>query len=436
MASDLVKDVMEDIRSPLYRNAIYLILNTLMAAGAGFVFWLLVARVSGSPEAVGQALLLVGVLALLATVSQLGFGIGLIRFLPGSRGEGRGRMMNSALTVSVLVAVGLAFLVLLTMDLWFPQGADVLSLVALVPIFLLLAVFGTSAPIVDNSFVAGRKASYVVMRSSLYQAVRLATPLLLIGLLGVLGVLASLMVAHVLALAVAFFLLLPRLYPGFRLMPVVDKGALGDMLHFSLGNHVAEIFHVLPYPVILVIVTRLTGSLEQAAFFGVPWLIASLLFAVPLMASVSLYAEGSHFADRLRGDLRRTLRFVLPVLVAGIAFVWFFGAWVLSLFGPAYPAEGVQLLRVLAISGIFVTVNGLFIAVARVMKWVKAVIALWAYVATGTIALSYLLLPVYGLVGVGYAWLLTNGTAALAVMGAYLLKRGTLRALLTATPKG
>ncbi len=81
-------------------------------------------------------------------------------------------------------------------------------------------------------------------------------------------------------------------------------------------------------------------------------------------------------------------------------------------------------------------VNGLFIAVARVMKWVKAIIALWAYVAVSTVVLAYVLLPVYGLVGVGYAWLLGNGTAALAVMAAYLLKRGSIRALLTATPEG
>ncbi len=433
MASDLVKEVMEDIRSPLYKNAIFLILHTLLVAGAGFLFWLLVTRLSGDFEAVGQALLLVGVVALLATVAQLGFSVGLIRFLPGAREEKRGRMVNSALTVSVTVAFLLAVLLLLTFDLWFPQGADVLSLAALVPIFLLLVVFSATVPIVDNSFVAGRKASYVVVRGSLFQAVRLAAPLLLVGLLGVLGVLASLMVAHLLALGVAFVFLLPRLYPGFRLTPLVDRDLLGEMFHFSIGNHIADIFHVLPYPVILIIVARFTGSVEAAAFFGIPWLIASLLFAVPLMASVSLYAEGSHFSDRLRGDLRRTLRFVLPLLAVGIAFIWFFGEWLLSLFAENFPAEGVQLLRVLAISAIFVTVNGLFIAVARVMKWVRAIIALWAFIATGTIALAFVLLPLYGLVGVGYGWLIANGIAALEVMGAYLLRRGSLRALVTAS---
>ena len=434
MASDLVKEVMADIRSPLYRNAIFLILHTLLVAGAGFLFWLIVTRLFGNPEAVGQALLLVSVITLLTTVSTLGFGTGLIRFLPNSKAD-KSRMVNSALAVSVIVAAALAVLILLTVNLWFPAGADVLSLAALVPIFFFLAVVSVVVPIVDSSFVAGRKASYVVLRGSLFQAVRLAAPLLLIGLLGVLGVLASLMVAHVLALGVAFVVLLPRLYPGFRLTPMVDRDLLGEMFHFSLGNHIGEIFHVLPFPVLLVIVSWLAGS-AAAAFFGIPWLIAGLLFSVPMMASTSLYVEGSHFSDRLRQDLRRTLRFVLPLLIVGIAFIWFFGEWLLSLFDLAFPPEGVQLLRVLAVSAIFVAVNGLFIAVARVMKWVKAIIALWAYVAVSTIVLAYFLLPAYGLVGVGYAWLLGNGTAALIVMAAYLLKRGSIRALITGTPEG
>ena len=434
MASGLVKEVMEDIRSPLYQNAIFLLFHTVLVAGAGFLFWLLVTRLLGNEEAVGQALLLVSIITLLTTVSTLGFTVGLIRYLPHSAGD-KSRMVNRGLTVSAIVAAILAVFVLVTMDLWFPAGGDVLSLVTLAPVFLLLAVISVSVPIVDSGFVAGRKASFVLMRSSLFQAVRLVTPLLLISLLGVIGVLASLMIAQLLALAVAFAILLPRLYPGFRLKPVVDRDLLGEMFHFSLGNHVGEIFHVLPFPVLLVIVSSLAGS-AAVAFFGIPWLIATILFAVPLMASTSLYVEGSHFSDRLRKDLRRTLRFVLPLLILGIAFVWFFAEWLLSLFDLPFGPEGVQLLRLLAISAVFVAVNGLFIAVARVMKWVKAVIALWAYVAISTIVLAYFLLPLYGLVGVGYAWLLGNGTAALAVMAAYLLTRGSIRALFTTTADG
>ncbi len=434
MASEMVREIMEDMRSPLYQNAIYLIINTMMVAGAGFLFWLVVARLYPQ-EDVGMAWILVGVMTFLTTLSQLGLGVGLIRFLPTTRNN-KVRMINSCLTIVVLVSVILAMGVLLTMHLWFPEGAEALSLAVLAPVFILLAFVQAQAPILDNTVIAGRRASYVLVRNAFYQGARLVFPFVFVGLLGVLGILASLAVAHVVALSVVFAFLLPRLLPGFWPNPALDRPVLNDIIHFSLGNHVAEVLHVLPYPVILALIPRLTGSVGLAASFGFPWLIASLLFAVPLMASISLFAEGSHFQEGLRQHLRKTLRFVLPLLVLGILFIWFLGDWILTLVGPTYAEEGLPLLRILAVSGVFVTVNGLFVSVARVMKWVKAVIALWGFVALGTIGLAYVLIPAQGLEGAGMAWLITNAVAAVAVVAAYLLKRGSLRELLAPEARG
>lgn len=428
MASDLVREMLDDLRTPLYRNAFYLIANTVLVAGAGFLFWWIVTQVYPEEEA-GLAFVLVGVASFVAALATLGFGVGLIRFLPTTQADRR-RMVNSCLTVSTLVALALALGLLTTVDVWSPEARATAGLGPLVPLFLGLAVLGVASPLVDNVFVAGRRASYVLVRSTLYQGVRLLLPALLVGVLGVLGVLAALVSGHVVALVVAFALLLPRLLPGFRPAPAVDRPVLNDILHFSLGNHVAEVLHVLPYPVLLVLIPRLTGRPELAAFFAVPWLIASLLFAVPLMASVSLFAEGSHFENSLRRDLRRTLRFVLPLLALGILFLWFLGEWVLGLFGVAYAAEGHGLLRILALSGVFVAVNGLFVSVARVLKWVRALVVLWTFVALGTIALAVWLLPLQGLEGVGLAWLAANGVAAVGVSAAYLWRRRSLREIL------
>lgn len=421
MATDLVREVLQDIRTPLYKNAIFLIANTVLIAGAGFLFWFIATNLY-TEEEVGQALVLVGVATFLAILSQLGFGTGLIRFLPSTNND-RGKMVNTCLTISTIVSILLAIAILATIDLWFPQGRQLMSLRALVPIFILLVPLMVNAPIVDNVFVAGRRALYVLVKSIVYQGTRLVLPLVLIGFLGILGILASYVLAQIVALSLAFFILLPRLYPGFRPGPAIDRSVLNDIIHFSIGNHVAEVLAALPYPVILLIVSRLTGSAEEAAFFGIPWLIASLLFAVPLMSSISLYAEGSHFEDRLYRDLLRTLRFIVPLLVAGILFLWFLGHWVLSLFGPRYAEEGFQLLRILALSGVFVAVNGLFISVARVKKWVKAIIGLMAFVALGTIALAYLIIPIYGLEGAGLAWLAVNGTSATALAFAFIMRR-------------
>jgi O-antigen/teichoic acid export membrane protein len=426
MATDLVREVLQDIRTPLYKNAIFLIFNTILIAGAGFLFWFIVANLY-TEEEVGQALVLVGVATFLAILSQLGFGTGLIRFLPSTNND-KGKMVNTCLTISTILSLLLAIAILATIDIWFPQGRQLMSLRALVPIFILLVPLMVNAPIVDNAFVAGRRALYVLLKNGVYQAARLALPLFLITFLGILGILASYLLAQVVALSLSFFILLPRLYPGFRPGPAIDRAVLNDIFHFSLGNHVAEVLGALPYPVILLIVSRFSGSAEEAAFFGIPWLIASLLFAVPLMSSISLYAEGSHFEDRLYKDLLRTLRFVVPLLVMGILFLWFLGDWILSLFGPRYSEEGFGLLRILALSGAFVAVNGLFISVARVKKWVKAIIALMAFVALGTISLSYVLIPIFGLEGAGIAWLAVNGISASALAAAFVLRRRILRA--------
>ncbi len=428
MASDLVRDILEDIRSPLYMNALLLIINTALIAGAGFLFWVVAANLY-TEEELGLALVLVSVASFLAAISQLGFGTGIIRFLPGTKND-KGKLINSCLTIGTLVSIAISVIVLTFIEVWLPQGRELIRFWILVPIFLALVPMTVNSPIVDNSFVAGRRALFVLVRNGVFQSVRLVMPFILVGVLGLMGILGSLVVAHAAALSLSFFILLPRMFPGFRPGPAIDKVVINDILHFSLGNHVAEVLQVLPQPVILVIVTHVTGRVDQAAFFGVPWLIASMLFAIPLMASVSLFAEGSHFEDRLYGDFRRTMRFMAPLLALGILLVWFLGDWILSLFGPRFAAEGFALLRILAVSALFVAANGLFIAVARVKKWVKAIIAFVAYITLTTIGLSYWLIPTFGLEGTGIAWLTANGTAALAVVGIILAKRRTLKVLI------
>ena len=79
------------LRTPLVRNSAYLLLTAGIAYGLGFVFWLLVARLY-SPDVLGLTATLLGTILFLATVAQLGFQIGLIRFLPQE--EDRSGLIN------------------------------------------------------------------------------------------------------------------------------------------------------------------------------------------------------------------------------------------------------------------------------------------------------------------------------------------------------
>ena len=111
----------QHLHDPLFKNAYFLMGNTLLSAGAGFFFWIFAARFY-APEDVGLGSALISAAGLLSMLSMLGFDIGLIRYLP--RETDKGGMINScfvmtglaAALLSVVFLCGLAYLVSCAFD--------------------------------------------------------------------------------------------------------------------------------------------------------------------------------------------------------------------------------------------------------------------------------------------------------------------------------
>ena len=76
----------------LYRNSIYLMLNTGVMAVFGFFFWMINARLY-SAEQVGIGTTLISIMTLISSFSVLGLGTGLIRYLPTS--ERKNKKINA-----------------------------------------------------------------------------------------------------------------------------------------------------------------------------------------------------------------------------------------------------------------------------------------------------------------------------------------------------
>ena len=70
----------------------------------------------------------------------------------------------------------------------------------------------------------------------------------------------------------------------------------------------------------------------------------------------------------------------------------------------------------LAPSAIFVTVNLVYLGVARVRQKLMDIVLIPGAVALGTLTLSYVLIPPLDLVGPAVAWLVSNGVVAIAVL--------------------
>jgi O-antigen/teichoic acid export membrane protein len=102
----------------LYRNAVYLMLNSGVFALTGFVFWIAAAKLYPA-EAVGLSSAAISAIGLLAVLSTLGLDYGLIRFLPGS-GEKANDMINSCFTIGGVVSIVVSGIFLAGLGIWSP----------------------------------------------------------------------------------------------------------------------------------------------------------------------------------------------------------------------------------------------------------------------------------------------------------------------------
>ncbi len=83
---------------------------------------------------------------------------------------------------------------------------------------------------------------------------------------------------------------------------------------------------------------------------------------------------------------------------------------------------------VLCVASVPYAVNAVYTAVKRVQREVMSVIWVYGVVAMVTIVGSYLLMVEFGVVGVGYAWVIGNGVVAVGI-GVIAMKNDRLKSV-------
>jgi O-antigen/teichoic acid export membrane protein len=146
------------------------------------------------------------------------------------------------------------------------------------------------------------------------------------------------------------------------------------------------------------------------------WMIANLLFAIPAAASTSLVVEGSRLENELKKKIGEALRFNFALMVPGIILIQLLAGFMLGLFGAGYSANGALLLRVLAFSGIFSCVNSVYGSILRLKNRIKEIEIIVIFKAIALVAGCYFILPVAGIIGIGYVWTAVQGLIAIYVL--------------------
>lgn len=415
----------------LYTNAFYLWATGLVTSVSGFVFWTIVARLFDAND-VGLAAAAVAALMLLGVVSNLGLGLGLIRFLPEA-GDRAVSFLNGSFTLGALAAAVIAIVFLSGIPLWSPSLAFLREQPLEFVLYALLAICVTVGTIQRLAFMALRRAEFALLANAGGSVLKICVipPLAIFS--GPFTIVAAWGTAHLLSVIAGSFWFLRRAHSSYRPAIRVRNWPSIDILSYSFGNYISTLLLMAPgFLLPIIVVSRLGG--EDGAYFYVAWLVGMVLTSVAYSLSMSLFSEGSHYRDSLGRGLWQALGAALAVSALAAVLLLLAADRLLLVFGRDYAREAAGLLRLLALAAVPASVTMLYLGVERVRKRIGRLILMSLVVAAIAVGGTYLLLGPMGIVGVGIAWVAAQCVGAAIATGQYLFERRLTRPVPVSRP--
>jgi O-antigen/teichoic acid export membrane protein len=264
-------------------------------------------------------------------------------------------------------------------------------------------------------FIAKRRAEFVLAKSTIFSLLKIPLPIILVLYFHAFGIVGSWGLAAVIAFIISLFLFMPRVQKSYRPVPRLNLSIIRDIWKYSAGNYFVSIFAAAPSFLLPIIIVNLMSA-EQNAYFYVAWMMAGLIYAIPVAVSASLFAEGSHSEEALVANARRSFRFIILLLVPAIILLVALGKWLLLLFGENYSSNALTLLWILGASGIFMAVNDIYYSILRVRGRIRELFVIRALLSIAVIVASSLIAPKIGIVGIGYAWIAAHAATSIYVL--------------------
>lgn len=389
------------VSDSLYKNSIYLMTSTLVMAVLGFFFWMINARLF-TTEQIGLATTLISAMTLITSFSLFGLDVGIIRYLPKSRRKSD--KINTCFTIVILVAISISIIFVVGLKIFSPQLLFIRENLFYSLFFIISMMFITASSFIESVFIALREAKFVLMKNVIFSIFKPILPFLLVSF-GVMGIFASWTTAVMIGFLVAFLILILKF--DYRPELVMHQDIIKKIGRFSFGNYLAGFFGGLPVMVFPLMITNLISP-ETTAYYYMPMMIASLLFIIPVATTQSLFAEGSYSEKELKKHIKKAAGIILLILIPAIFVTLFFGKYILLAFGKDYSVEGFRFLQILALSGIFVSVNSVFQTVLKIEHKIKELVFISFISALSILGLGYLFIS-QSLIGVGLAWLIGQG---------------------------
>lgn len=396
-------------------NSLALIATKVATLGLGFLFWLVAARLF-RPDEVGLAGGLVAAALLCVQLALLGIGSAVIAMFPAHR-DGPGRLLDSALTTATVsgAVVGVGFAALAAVA--FAELGVVATRPVYLALFVAMCALGTAGVVLDQISTTLRRGDQALGRGVLNGALSLVAVVALGALAGA-GAMAifACWVAGVAAACALGAGQLRRSVGRYRFRPRLERPLVARLVAVGLPNHALTLADRAPGLLLPVLVTELLSPTANAYWYAV-WMMAWVVFSIPVQVGMTLFAEASHRPAAIDGLVRHAVRWSLGLGLAAAVALALAGGLVLTLLGARYAAAGTEPLRVLVWGIVPMTFVQAYYARCRAAMRLREAVATAVIGGTVTVAAAAVAGVASGLTAMAAAWVavqaLAGGWAAL-----------------------
>jgi O-antigen/teichoic acid export membrane protein len=384
-------------------NGLTLIAAKAITMGLGFAFWVLAARLF-VPREVGLAAGVVSAMMLCTQLAQLGFGSAFITHFPQLKRR-PGPLLDTSFTLVAALGAVWALLFLLFASVAFHQLNVVTGRADFALLFVTASVFGTLGILFDQVATALRRGEQALVRNVAFgigTVALLATLPLVAGARDAESLFLPWAAAGLLA-SVMGLRQLRRTLPAYRPRLAVDRALAGDLVRSGLPNYALTLAERAPGLILPVIVAELLSPGANATWYTI-WMMAWVIYIVPIQVGMTIFSEVSHDPAALRETVRRGVLCSLGVGTAGALVLGVGAPVILSILGSHYADGGAGPLRVLLVAFVPLTFVQAYFSSCRARRRLREAIVTGWVNAVASVGLATAAGVTHGLMGMAVAW--------------------------------
>jgi O-antigen/teichoic acid export membrane protein len=393
--------------------------STVATALIGYLYWVVAAHIYSAHD-VGLASALISVMTLTSTFADLGVSSMLIQILPRRKtGAAWSLALNAGLATGTLTSLLFAAIMIVALPFFSSQFAILWHDAAYTIVFIAGVPLGTIATLLDQAFVAERTASNMLVRNAVFALLKLLL-LFLLTQLGASGIFSSWVLALAATLILGGILLVTCLGRSYYLTVHGIVRQIRTMFSSLVWHHFINIGGKTPLYMLPVLVTVRLSAADNAYYYTAS-MVGTFFFMVSASVAVVLFAEGSHTADDVQRKVRSSAVIIGMLLGPAMLIALLGGRNIMSLFGPSYAQHSLLLLRIFTFAAVPDAITNIYVSLLRVQRRLRSAALLNLGMASLALLLAWILLPMLGIEGAGWAFLIAQISGSL-VAGVDLIR--------------